>query len=680
MASTNMHAYLNYVIEDVMISSAYNKSNRDKAKQELRNNGCNVVWDVEMCENVGWSSYYVYMGCRLSSATNVNQNHTQNAITGIMVLKGAKQNEIVYKGKKYHPIKSVNESNGDVNQYKGSHTEAYVYITRDGNQDIDVPILKELSVTRSKSDDSSIRVGGGEWKNGSVNINTNCFDLDPSKSVYFSCVWHSHNKTTTTISATQHSQMCDLCGLVSKDNKYIRSHTFNFYKEGQTNKSQHTEKCTECTQTQMVPHDFSSYSTEENKHSKVCSLCTYLLDGEHSRSLKQNYIAVDETNHLTMCEECSYHRYESHSLGSNPVSTERMATCSMEGIAVYKCTSRGCDKLVKKIMPRLSHNYNSYGICTNRGCTNPYQPAESVNEGGVEKFSIANAGNLAWFTFLVNAGDTRANAVLTADIPLPDGYPFEPIGKTSAIIYEGKFEGENHIISNLRISSDNDYQAFFGFVGSDAEITSINITDVAISAASNAAVIVASNRGLVKDCSVSNGTITTTKFGSCSGGVCAANSGEIQNCSVGKDLKISTDDIIAGGVCGLNTNTISNNTTYAIDFEGNLLPEVGSGDSSITDTNQTRGAFYLETLSNTEVDDAVTRASIEAFLTHFLLNEETGIQSINVQEEKDSSLSSHFDIFDLQGRVVRKHAPAANPIQGLNPGIYIMNGKKVIVR
>ncbi|MCC8156904.1 MAG: hypothetical protein LIO54_06475 [Oscillospiraceae bacterium] len=78
-------------------------------------------------------------------------------------------------------------------------------------------------------------------------------------------------------------------------------------------------------------------------------------------------------------------------------------------------------------------DYDSAGFYTD-GETAHYQPA-AQNAAGV--YEIGNAGQLFWFAALVN-GDTtqvgvtaavpKADAILTADIVIPDGYEWTPIG------------------------------------------------------------------------------------------------------------------------------------------------------------------------------------------------------------------------------------------------------------
>lgn len=84
-------------------------------------------------------------------------------------------------------------------------------------------------------------------------------------------------------------------------------------------------------------------------------------------------------------------------------------------------------------------------------------------------YQLTNAADLCWFAEYVNGGEVTANAVLTADIDMTDA-AFAPIGNDNAK-YKGKFDGQNHVISNLNINlPDQDYVGVFGMITGGAEI------------------------------------------------------------------------------------------------------------------------------------------------------------------------------------------------------------------
>ena len=106
----------------------------------------------------------------------------------------------------------------------------------------------------------------------------------------------------------------------------------------------------------------------------------------------------------------------------------------------------------------IKHNFDNNGFCTDCGI---YQPA-TLN-GGV--YEISNAGQLFWFASLVNgdsthaefdAQNTGANAVLVKDINL-ESREWSPI-----MNFVGTFDGDNHTISNLKITNTSTYSGLFG--------------------------------------------------------------------------------------------------------------------------------------------------------------------------------------------------------------------------
>ncbi|MGN0449543.1 MAG: hypothetical protein ACI4G0_04200 [Ruminococcus sp.] len=101
------------------------------------------------------------------------------------------------------------------------------------------------------------------------------------------------------------------------------------------------------------------------------------------------------------------------------------------------------------VVEAIKHNFDDNGFCTECGA---YQPA-TLNGNGV--YEIGNAGQLFWFASLVNGDDTHAdfdaqntgaNAVLVKDINL-ESREWSPIRD-----YTGNFDGQNHTISDLKIT------------------------------------------------------------------------------------------------------------------------------------------------------------------------------------------------------------------------------------
>ena len=202
-------------------------------------------------------------------------------------------------------------------------------------------------------------------------------------------------------------------------------------------------------------------------------------------------------------------------------------------------------------------NYTADGICA---CGEKYQPA-AKNDSGV--YQITNAGNLLWFAALVNgdqthaefdAQNTAASAVLTANITIPEGQTWTPIG-TSSKPYTGTFDGAGFTINNLKIENASaQYQGFVGYLGAGA----------------------IQNLTLGESCSITGG-----KY---SGGVCGWNdAGAITGCT--NKGAVNGSDRDTGGICGSarKGSAIQNCTNTGAVTGGNSTGGIcGYGDVAIT--------------------------------------------------------------------------------------------------
>ena len=111
------------------------------------------------------------------------------------------------------------------------------------------------------------------------------------------------------------------------------------------------------------------------------------------------------------------------------------------------------------LLPASAHNYNDNGICTDADCTDPFQPP-TLEDGW---YLLANAGNVEWFSALVNQGgnDTNLRGKLVADIDFTD-VTHTPIGVGEGTKFNGQFDGQGHRILNLKLRTTKDLQGFFG--------------------------------------------------------------------------------------------------------------------------------------------------------------------------------------------------------------------------
>lgn len=123
--------------------------------------------------------------------------------------------------------------------------------------------------------------------------------------------------------------------------------------------------------------------------------------------------------------------------------------------------------------------------------------------------------------------DLSGNYVLARNIDF-GGNNYRPIAYKSGTSFTGKFSGNGHTISNIRVNYSDDLVGLFG-----------------------------TNKGLIMNLAVS-GEVTGEEY---IGGICAKNEGTIYVCSFDGEVKQSATTLSkgkVGGICGINYATISN--------------------------------------------------------------------------------------------------------------------------
>ena len=99
-------------------------------------------------------------------------------------------------------------------------------------------------------------------------------------------------------------------------------------------------------------------------------------------------------------------------------------------------------------------------------------------------YQLASVKDVILFQMLVNEGNDKADAVLTADIDfselMADGeeeFVWTPIGKwgNNSAAYRGHFDGQGHTISNLNTSSNQNFFGLFGVLSNGAVVENFTI-------------------------------------------------------------------------------------------------------------------------------------------------------------------------------------------------------------
>ena len=152
--------------------------------------------------------------------------------------------------------------------------------------------------------------------------------------------------------------------------------------------------------------------------------------------------------------------------------------------------------------------------------------------------------------------------------------------------FNANLNGNNQTIYNVNLSSNNsEYVGLFACVGNTGVISDLTVENALVTDGYYLGVITGYNQGLIKNCRVT-GTVYTDVFTLSkeilNGGICALNSGTIDNCSV-VDLQINTIyntvsnySAYAGGICARNESSgviknceISSSTIGLEQTEGN---------------------------------------------------------------------------------------------------------------
>lgn len=186
------------------------------------------------------------------------------------------------------------------------------------------------------------------------------------------------------------------------------------------------------------------------------------------------------------------------------------------------------------------------------------------------------------------------NFVLCADIDMEEaGYSKEtgkswiPIG--DGVKFNGNFDGNGHIISNIYIESGN-FNGLFGFVGKNSKIENVGIKNAYIIGDTLVGGVVGCNQGVVINCYVANSIIVGRDS---TGGICGKVElgGMISDCNTNANVEGSYNaGGISGGCNGDNSqilNCISLGKITGINNIGGIVGLVGyqSGNNKIINCN-----------------------------------------------------------------------------------------------
>ena len=124
---------------------------------------------------------------------------------------------------------------------------------------------------------------------------------------------------------------------------------------------------------------------------------------------------------------------------------------------------------------RDNHSFNNWGFCTNThdGITcDQIQPDFVTLTDGF--YQINDAKKLNWFAVWTDRKDASVKAKLTADIDMTEVANFPGIGSGEKN-YTGEFDGQRHIISNMKMDWDREGVGLVNRAASGAKVKNVTI-------------------------------------------------------------------------------------------------------------------------------------------------------------------------------------------------------------
>ena len=195
-------------------------------------------------------------------------------------------------------------------------------------------------------------------------------------------------------------------------------------------------------------------------------------------------------------------------------------------------------------------------------------------DDGQGNYTVNNEKGLKNLAELVNNGETNINITLNTDLNLTN-MEWTPIG-TESQPYTGTFDGGNHTITGLTVTTSDQYAGLFGFIGSGGKVMNVKLEGVQITSNNqdaNVGGMAGINNGTIENCSVSGGSVS----GYSAGGVVGQQySGSITLCNSSATVQGTSQ---VGGVVGYTNYGVTLTACYA------------TGDVTAKD-NDTAGIFF----------------------------------------------------------------------------------------
>ena len=185
---------------------------------------------------------------------------------------------------------------------------------------------------------------------------------------------------------------------------------------------------------------------------------------------------------------------------------------------------------------------------------------KGYTDDGQGNYTVTSAEGLKNIAELVNEEwKLDINITLDNDIDLT-GIDWTPIGKDDNKAYTGTFDGGDHTITGLTVTTSDQYAGLFGYIGSGGTVKNVVLEGVQIESDNSsgyAGGVAGDSWGTIENCSVS-GSVSGTTF---AGGVVGSQrGGSITGCNSSATVK---GVIFAGGIAGETNSGASLTGCYA---------------------------------------------------------------------------------------------------------------------
>ena len=278
-------------------------------------------------------------------------------------------------------------------------------------------------------------------------------------------------------------------------------------------------------------------------------------------------------------------------------------------------------------------------------------------------YQIGTDEDLVAFAELVNKGSANINAVLTADIDLsnigdfaPIGYHCDNAGYTRQ--YQGTFDGAGHIISNLTVKVGDGQEA--GLFGRTYQATIKNL-------------------GIVNATIVNTASIRAGVFGG------EIHNSTVRNCFSAGEIVIETPHSQKGGIsgeaagstltnCYTTYTTLANSASKTTNCYKGVAATAATGELCYMLNEGAGETIFYQTIGEDAYPVLDATHGVVFKNADGSYGNTDGIETIR---EVQFMIHLGEGVYDLQGRRLER---GIQNIKFLPKGVYIVNGKKILVK